>query len=160
MLGQGLRQSQDFGREYVGLVVKGAGGYLNAAGIGMQCLPDQMPAMLGVALLGILPGRFDLKASRIGFVPWLFLGASLLGVTMTLRFFTHDNAQLWPALAVLAFRPAGLWARLFARFEARGGASPTWMRLFWHRNHVWLTIELRFGRRWQNTSTWTRPAFR
>ena len=120
VLGQGLRQSQSFGREYVGLVVKGAGGYLNAAGVGMQCLPDQMPAMLGVALLGILPGRFDQRSSRVGFVPWVFLGASLLGVTMTLRFFTHDNAQLWPALAVLAFRPAGLWARLFTWFEARG----------------------------------------
>lgn len=120
VLGQGLRQSQSFGREYVGLVVKGAGGYLNAAGVGMQCLPDQMPAMLGVALLGILPGRFDARSSRIGFVPWVFLGASLLGVTMTLRFFTHDNAQLWPALAVLAFRPTGLWGRLFVRFEERG----------------------------------------
>jgi hypothetical protein len=123
VLGQGLRDSQSFGREYVGLVVKGAGGYLNAAGVGMQCLPDQMPAMIGVALLGILPGRFDVRTSRIGFVPWVFLGSSLLGVTMTLRFFTHDNAQLWPALAVLAFRPAGLWARLFVRFEAQGWAK-------------------------------------
>jgi len=120
VLGTGLRQSQAFGREYVGLVVQGAGGYWNAAGIGMQCLPDQIPAMLGVALLGMLPGRFNVRVSRLGFVPWVFLGASLLGVTMTLRFFTHDNAQLWPALAVLAFRPTGLMARLFARFEARG----------------------------------------
>jgi len=120
VLGAGLRQCQSFGREYVGLVVKGAGGYWNAAGVGMQCLPDQMPAMLGVALLGIVPGRFDLRRSRIGFVPWVFLAVSLLGVTMTLRFFTHDNAQLWPALAVLAFRPAGLWGRLFGFFEARG----------------------------------------
>jgi hypothetical protein len=120
VLGMGLRQSQAFGREYVGLVVQGAGGYWNAAGVGMQCLPDQMPAMLGVALLGILPGRFGVRASRLGFVPWVFLGASLLGVIMTLRFFTHDNAQLWPALAVLAFRPTGLMARLFARFEATG----------------------------------------
>ena len=120
VLGAGLRTSQSFGGEYVGLVVKGAGGYLNAAGIGMQCLPDQMPAMLGIAVLGCLPGRFDVQGSRIGFVPWVFLGASLLGVTMTLRFFTHDNAQLWPALAVLAFRPSGLLGRLFAGLEARG----------------------------------------
>lgn len=120
VLGMGLRHSQDFGREYVGLVVKGAGGYWNAAGIGMQCLPDQMPAMLGVALLGILPGRFRARASTLGFVPAVFLGASLLGVTMTLRFFTHDNAQLWPALAVLALRPAGLCARLFEGLQARG----------------------------------------
>lgn len=120
VLGIGLRQSQAFGREYVGLVVKGAGGYLNAAGLGMLCLPDQVPAMLGVALLGILPGRFQVRASPIGFVPWVFLGASLLGITMTLRFFTHDNAQLWPALAVLACRPTGVLARLFAWLEARG----------------------------------------
>ena len=120
VLGSGLRQVQTFGRDYVGLVVTGAGGYLNAVGIGMQCLPDQMPAMLGVAALGCLPGRFDLRASRIGFVPWVFLLSSVIGVSMTLRFFTHDNAQLWPALAVIAFRPSGLWARLFAYFEARG----------------------------------------
>ena len=126
VLSGGLRTSQSFGREYVGLVVKGAGGYLNAAGIGMQCLPDQMPAMLGVALLGCLPGRFDVRPSRLGFVPWVFLAASLLGVTMTLRFFTHDNAQLWPALAVLAFRPSGLLARLFVRLETRG--RTTWAR--------------------------------
>jgi hypothetical protein len=120
VLGEGLRQTQSFGREYVGLVVKGAGGYLNAAGVGMQCLPDQMPAMLGVALLGCLPGRFNVRASRMAFVPWLFLLASLLGVTMTLRFFTHDNAQLWPALSVIALRPTGLLARVFEHFEARG----------------------------------------
>ena len=120
VLALGLRQMQSFGNEYVGLVVRGAGGYLNAAGVGMQCLPDQMPAMLGLALLGCLPGRFDARASRIGFVPWVFLLASLLGVTMTLRFFTHDNAQLWPALAVLALRPTGLLARLFVRLETRG----------------------------------------
>ena len=120
VLGTGLRQVQSFGREYVGLVVTGAGGYLNAAGIGMQCLPDQMPAMLGIAMLGCLPGRFNVHASRIAFVPWVFLFASLLGVCMTLRFFTHDNAQLWPALAVLALRPSGLLARLFVGLENRG----------------------------------------
>ncbi|HEY6077239.1 MAG TPA: hypothetical protein VIW29_00455 [Polyangiaceae bacterium] len=120
VLGGGLEQVRSFGKEYVGLVVKGAGGYLNAAGIGMQCLPDQMPAMLGLALLGCLPGRFDVRASHLGFVPWLFLLASLLGISMTLRFFTHDNAQLWPALAVLSMRPSGMVARLFVALEARG----------------------------------------
>jgi hypothetical protein len=120
VLGAGLRQVQTFGRDYVGLVVKGAGGYLNAVGIGMQCLPDQMSGMLAVGLLGCLPGRFDVRGSRMGFVPWAFLLVSLMGVSMTLRFFTHDNAQLWPALAVLALRPTGLLARLFAYFEARG----------------------------------------
>ena len=120
VLGAGLRQVQSFGREYVGLVVTGAGGYLNAAGVGMQCLPDQMPAMLGIALLGCLPGRARARPSRIAFVPWLFLLASLIGVTMTLRFFTHDNAQLWPALSVLALRPTGIVARIFEYCEARG----------------------------------------
>lgn len=120
VLGGGLKQVQAFGREYVGLVVAGAGGYLNAAGLGMQCLPDQIPAMLGAALLGILPGRFNVRVSRLAFVPWLFLLAALLGVTMTLRFFTHDNAQLWPALAVISLRPTGLLARLFERYERLG----------------------------------------
>jgi hypothetical protein len=116
----GLRQVQSFGSEYVSLVSKGAGGYLNAVGTGMQCLPEQMPAMLGLALLGCLPGRFDARTPRLGFVPWVFLLASLIGVSMTLRFFTHDNAQLWPALAVLALRPTGVLARVFNYLEARG----------------------------------------
>jgi hypothetical protein len=120
VLAAGLHQVQSFGSEYVSLVGQGAGGYLNAVGIGMQCLPDQMPAMIGVAALGCLPGRFDVRLSRLSFVPWIFLLASLVGVSMTLRFFTHDNAQLWPALAVLALRPSGLVARLFAHLEARG----------------------------------------
>jgi hypothetical protein len=120
VLGGGLKTVQAFGRDYVGLVVRGAGGYLNAAGIGMQCLPDQIPAMLGVAVLGCLPGRFDARTSRLGFVPWIFLLISVLGVSMTLRFFTHDNAQLWPALAVISLRPTGLVARLFVALEARG----------------------------------------
>jgi hypothetical protein len=120
VLVEGLRQVQSFGKEYVGLVVKGAGGYLTAAGNGIQCLPDQMPAMLGLAVLGCLPGRFGVRGSRLGFVAWVFLAAALLGITMTLRFFTHDNAQLWPALAVLSMRPSGLVARLFSAFEAKG----------------------------------------
>ncbi len=126
VLAAGLRQVQSFGNEYLGVVVRGAGGYWNAAGIGMQCLPDQMPAMLGVALLGCLPGRFDAPRSRLALVPWIFLLAALLGVTMTLRFFTHDNAQLWPALAVLALRPSGLVARLFVALERRG--RERWVR--------------------------------
>ena len=55
-------------------------------------------------------------------MPWLFLLSALMGVSMTLRFFTHDNAQLWPALAVLACRPTGLLGRLFAFLEERGHA--------------------------------------
>lgn len=132
VLGAGLRKVQSFGSEYVGLVVRGAGGYLNAAGIGMQCLPDQLPGMLGVALLGCLPGRFGLRGSRLGFVPWVFLLGALLGVTMTLRFFTHDNAQLWPALAVISLRPSGMVARLFVALEARGREK--WVR--------WLPVTL------------------
>jgi len=116
----GLRQVQDFGREYVGSVVKGAGGYLDAAGLGMQCLPEKIPALLGAALLGCLPGRFNVRRLPLAFVPWLFLLAAFIGITMTLRFFTHDNAQLWPALAVISLRPSGILARLFERYERRG----------------------------------------
>lgn len=131
VLGSGLKQMQGFGREYVGVVVKGAGGYLNAAGIGMQCLPDQMPAMLGAAVLGCLPGRFNVRVSRLAFLPWLFLLAALVGVTMTLRFFTHDNAQLWPALAVISMRPTGLLARLFERYERLGREKLVRRLPFW-----------------------------
>lgn len=131
----GLEQVRSFGREYVGLVGHGAGGYWNAVGIGMQCLPDQMPAIVAVAALGCLPGRFDVRGEPLGFVPWLFLLASLLGISMTLRFFTHDNAQLWPALAVLAFRPSGIVARLFVELERRGRA----------RLVAWLPLGLGLG---------------
>lgn len=128
VLAAGLARVRSFGQEYVGLVVDGAGGYMTAVATGAECLPDQMPAMLGAAALGCLPGRLDARIFRAGLVsgfvsglvPWLFLLASLLGVSMTLRFFTHDNAQLWPALAVLALRPSGLLARVFDHFEAKG----------------------------------------
>jgi hypothetical protein len=126
VLGAGLRQVQSFGNEYVGLVVRGAGGYLNAAGTGMQCLPDQMPTLLGLALLGCVPGSFGARPTSLRFVPWLFLLAAVVGVTMTLRFFTHDNAQLWPALAIICLRPTGLVARLFLALEARG--KQAWVR--------------------------------
>jgi hypothetical protein len=132
VLGRGLRQVQSFGGEYVGVVVHGTGGYLNAVGIGMQCLPDQMPGMLVAAGLGALPGRFGLPRLVLRFVPWCFLLAALVGVSMTLRFFTHDNAQLWPALAVVGLRPSGLWGKLFVTLEARG-------RVAWAR---WLPLIL------------------
>jgi hypothetical protein len=103
----------------VGLVVQGAGSYTSAALTGAQCLPEKIPALLGIGLLGCLPGRAEARASWRGVVPWVFLLAALVGVTMTLRFFTHDNAQLWPALSVLALRPSGLPARLFDALEAR-----------------------------------------
>ena len=119
VLVEGLAHARNFGQEYVGIVARGSGGYLNAVMVGIQCLPDQMPAMLGAALLGCLPGRLSVRASPTALVPWVFLVCSLLGVSMTLRFFTHDNAQLWPALAVLALRPNGLLGRLFDALEAR-----------------------------------------
>lgn len=122
VLNMGLRQTQSFGSEYVGLVARGAGGYWNAVSNGLQCLPDQLPAMLAVAVLGCLPRRLRWRALPMGLLPWGFLLASLLGVSMTLRFFTHDNAQLWPALAVLALRPSGLLGWLFEICEARGRA--------------------------------------
>lgn len=126
VLGQGLGQVRSFGAEYVSVVVRGTGGYLNAVGVGMQCLPEQLPGMLVAAVLGVLPGRFDVRKPPLAFVPWLFVLASLLGVSMTLRFFTHDNAQLWPALAIIGLRPSGLGGRLFAALEKRG--RDAWVR--------------------------------
>lgn len=142
----GVQAARAFGQEYVGLVVSGAGGYAEAAGIGLQCLPHQVPALLGIAVLGALPTRRTSSGLRLSFVPWAFALASIIGVTMTLRFFTHDNAQLWPALAVLAFRPGGLLARGVSALELCGyprlvraapvlvgmvAALPSFLERFW-----------------------------
>jgi len=129
----GLNDVARFGNEYVAAVRDPAGGRLSAVLGGLPCLAEQMPGPLLLSLAG-LANLFPRNAARtpLGFVAGVFLVAALSGVMFTLRFFSHDNAQLWPALAVIATRPAGLLARALDALELRvAGAtvpSPLWRR--------------------------------
>jgi hypothetical protein len=108
----GLDSVARFGNEYVAVVREAAGGRLSAIVSGLPCLGEQLPGLLALAVLGIADlfarGR---ERSTLGFVAPVFLVAAFVGTTFTLRFFSHDNAQLWPALALVAVRPAGLIGR-------------------------------------------------
>jgi hypothetical protein len=123
----GVRRTSEFGKEYVAVVEQASGGRLNAALRGAQCWLEQIPSLVALGLLGLLPWPWrsrGSRGSRYGFLSLVFLGCSLLGVTMTLRFYSHDNVQLWPALAVLAVRPGGVLDALANGFARR--LRPEW----------------------------------
>ena len=115
----GLGDVARFGSEYVAVVTQGAGGRTLAIAQGIPCLFEQIPGLL---LLGVLGSSEIFPAERekppLALAAWAFAGAALVGVTYTLRFFSHDNVELWPALAVLAVRPSGLVARVLDRAPA------------------------------------------
>lgn len=115
----GLAAVGEFGAEYVTIVRDGAGGRLPAVLQGLPCLIEQMPGLLLLAAAGCAE-LFPRRGPRLpwAFAAWVFAALSLLGVTFTLRFYSHDNAQLWPALAVLAVRPAGLLGRMLDRLPS------------------------------------------
>jgi hypothetical protein len=111
-LSAGLSNIAAFGNEYVAVVQNAYGGRLRAIFAGLPCLVEQLPGPVAFALLGSA-GIFARGARAplvIGVVGFLLAG--LVGVAYTLRFFTHDDAQLLPALAVVAVRPRGLVAAL------------------------------------------------
>jgi len=120
----GLADVARFGAEYVAVVTQGAGGRTLAIAQGIPCLFEQIPGLL---LLGVLGSSEIFPTERekppLALAAWVFAGAALLGVAYTLRFFSHDNVELWPALAVLAVRPSGLVARALDRAPAWAGAE-------------------------------------
>lgn len=110
---EGLRTVSRFGNEYVTAVSEHLGGRLPAVLAGTPCVAEHLPGPLVLAALGaaqLFPRRE--KRGALPLAAWTFAAASFVGLSYTLRFFSHDNAQLWPALAVLAVRPAGLVARV------------------------------------------------
>jgi hypothetical protein len=128
----GLDSVARFGNEYVTVVRDAAGGRLRAVVSGLPCLLEQIPGLLALAGLGLAElfarGR---ERAPLAFVAPVFLVAAFVGTTFTLRFFSHDNAQLWPALALLAVRPAGFIGRALdalARFMASLGRLPRVLR--------------------------------
>jgi hypothetical protein len=114
-LARGLANVSAFGNEYVSVVRDGYGGRLPAALAGFPCLVEQLPGPTAFALAGCagLFGRGERGPLALGAFAFAF--AALVGVAYTLRFFTHDDAQLLPALAVLAVRPMGLVSALLDR---------------------------------------------
>jgi hypothetical protein len=124
-LEHGLRDVSSFGGEYVTVVARALGGRAHAILAGLPCTFEQIPGLLALAALGaseLFPGRR--AQPELAPAAWLFALAAFVGVTYTLRFYSHDNVQLWPALAVLAVRPAGLVARALDRLERRPLAVP------------------------------------
>jgi len=117
-LRRGLGEVAAFGNEYVAIVAQALGGRVRAIWAGVPCLFEQMPGLIALGALGAstLFSRRE-PQSRLAFAGWLFLVAAFLGVSYTLRFFSHDNVQLWPALAVIAVRPAGVLALVLDRVE-------------------------------------------
>ncbi|HEY5959668.1 MAG TPA: hypothetical protein VIV60_24100, partial [Polyangiaceae bacterium] len=86
-------------------------GRIPATLTGLQCLPDQLPVyhlLLSVALLPCPPKSRATSHNPLGYLAWVFALASLIGISLTLRFFTHDNAPIWAALSVLILRPTSL----------------------------------------------------
>jgi hypothetical protein len=114
----GLGEVAAFGNEYVSVVAKAEGGRSLAIAAGIPCWFEQIPTLLVLAALGAsdLFRRSDERAP-LAAAAWGFAAAAVVGTSYTLRFFSHDNVQLWPALAVLAVRPSGLVARALDRFR-------------------------------------------
>jgi hypothetical protein len=119
VLFSGLAMIGEFGAEYVTIVEAGAGGRWAAVLQGLPCVAEQMPGLLVLAAAGCAE-LFPRRGPRLrwAFAAWVFAALSLAGVTFTLRFYSHDNVQLWPALAVLAVRPAGLLGRALDRLPS------------------------------------------
>lgn len=117
-LRRGLGDVAAFGNEYVAIVVQALGGRYHAVVAGLPCLFEQMPGLIALAAFGastLFPRRAP--EPPLALAAWLFAVAAFFGVSYTLRFFSHDNVQLWPALAVIAVRPAGVVALLLDRVE-------------------------------------------
>jgi hypothetical protein len=118
----GLSDVAGFGNEYVAVVRQAIGSRTLAIAAGLPCLFEQIPGLLVLGVLGA-GGLFGRAAARapLALAAWTFAGAAFVAVAYTLRFFSHDNAALWPALAVLAVRPAGFVARALDRVPAWPG---------------------------------------
>ncbi len=110
----GYANVRRYASDSVASIVTGAGGRWPATFNGLQCLPEQLPLSHMLFSLAMLPlGRFARAEDRreLAFVAWTFGASVLVGITLTLRFFAHDNAPLWAAYAILVMRPSSLVGR-------------------------------------------------
>jgi len=123
----GYANVRRYANDSVTSIVTGAGGRWPATFIGLQCLPEQLPIGHILLALAVLPlGRFSRLEDRreLSYVAWFFGVSVLLGITLTLRFFAHDNAPLWAAYAVLVMRPSSIIGRFVQRLSVRRGRAP------------------------------------
>jgi hypothetical protein len=148
----GYSSVRQYADESVTSILVGAGGRLAATLNGLQCLPDQLPVyhlLLAVALLPTPSAVRKRDARPFGYLAWTFALASFVGISLTLRFFTHDNAPIWPALAVLILRPTSLvgiaveWLAQYRKVDLAtafgiGLLAPlsNWQSLTWLQNHM------------------------
>jgi hypothetical protein len=141
----GLADVSAFGHEYVGVVTGALGGRAAAVWAGMPCLIEQLPGPLVLATLGA-SNLFRPSGTRppLGLAAWAFVLAAFVGTTYTLRFFSHDNAQLWPALALIAVRPAGLLAHALD-LAARVPVLPLPAAALVGLTAAWPGFDLRWG---------------
>ena len=110
----GYANVRRYATDSVTSIVTGAGGRWPATFIGLQCLPEQLPLSHVLLSLAIIPlGRFSRFEDRreLAYVAWIFGASVLAGITLTLRFFAHDNAPLWAAYAILVMRPSSIVGR-------------------------------------------------
>lgn len=128
----GYANVRRYANDSVASIVTGAGGRWPATFIGLQCLPEQLPFGHCLLALAILPlGRYGRAADkrRLSYVAWLFAFTVLLGITLTLRFFAHDNAPLWAAYSVIVLRPASAVTRVIQSMSRwrRGPEIAAWL---------------------------------
>jgi hypothetical protein len=138
--------------ESVSAIIVGAGGRIPATLNGLQCLPNQLPVyhlLLAVALLPVPHRTSPVGRRPLGWLAWVFAASSLIGISLTLRFFTHDNAPIWPALCIIVLRPNSLLGVLLERITKYGivelscafglGLIATlsgWQYLTWLQNYM------------------------
>ncbi len=118
----GYLSVRQYANDSVAAIVSGAGGRWPATLNGLRCLPDQLPAVHLLLAFGLVPtGLRNREDARVAapWAAWVFGAICLVSVSLTLRFFTHDNAPLWCGFALLIMRPNGFVAVVLDRLPSR-----------------------------------------
>ncbi len=122
----GYANVRRYASDSVTSIISGAGGRWPATFIGLQCLPEQLPFGHILLSLAVIPlGRFARPDDKrpLAFVAWTFGISVLIGITLTLRFFAHDNAPLWAAYAILVLRPSSIVGRFIVHMDKQRGRA-------------------------------------
>lgn len=148
----GYLSVRQYASDSVAAIVSGAGGRLPATVNGIKCLPDQLPAyhlLFAAALVPVRLGADQIRTRQARLFGWIFGLVCLVSVTLTLRFFTHDNAPLWCAFAILVLRPSSPVGMLLDAVSVRwwlgsclamvtgiGSTVTGWQRLCWLQDYM------------------------
>lgn len=169
---RGYGSVRQYADESVSAILAGAGGRLPATFNGLTCLPDQLPVYHLLLAVSLLPVANAVRThqTRPSYLTWVFALASLIGISLTLRFFSHDNAPLWVAIAVIAMRPTGLigaaieWSARVRRWELAAAAGigvlapwSNWQSLTWLQSRLH-DSDAHVARLCKNLSPYLRPA--